>query len=74
MSVETNEAEDKYPVIINYLLIKLKLTKKSDELFELLKAIENTEREEIFQTKAIQNLIKYLWIRAKSTNQTRFLI
>ena len=46
--MQTKETEDKYPVIINYLLLKLNLTGRSAELFELLKAIENTEREEIF--------------------------
>ena len=39
---------DKSPVIINYLLLKLNLGKNSPELFELLQAIENSEREEIF--------------------------
>jgi hypothetical protein len=39
----------------------------------LLKAFENTEREEIYQTKAIKNIIKYLWIRAKATNQRQLL-
>jgi hypothetical protein len=35
------------------LLLKLNLGKNSSELLELLKAFENTEREEIFQTKAV---------------------
>ena len=74
MSIPDAPDEDKSPVMINYLLVKLNLGNNSFELFELLQALENTERDEIFKSKAIQNIIKYLWIRAKWTNISQFIV
>ena len=48
MSIYDAPDKDKSPVLINYLLLKLNLGKNSKQLFELLKAIETTEREDIF--------------------------
>ena len=51
MSIPDAPDEDKSPVMINYLLVKLNLGNNSFELFELLQALENTERDEIFKSK-----------------------